>query len=55
MLQTKTHFEQIPLSVVRKIVEEQIRRAEAAERAQVSLAGDQLKVCTTTEHVKVPA
>ena len=29
MLQTKTHFEQIPIEIVRRIVEEQIRREEA--------------------------
>jgi len=29
MLKTKTHFEQVPIEIVRKIVEEQIRRAEA--------------------------
>jgi hypothetical protein len=30
---SKTHFEQIPLEIVRKIVEEQIRREPAAEQA----------------------
>jgi hypothetical protein len=34
MLQTKTHFEQIPLEIVRKIVEEQIRRETATEQDQ---------------------
>ena len=33
MLQSKTHFEQIPLEVVKKIVEEQIQQKEAAEAA----------------------
>jgi hypothetical protein len=33
MLQSKTHFEQIPLEVVKKIVEEQIQQEEAAEAA----------------------
>jgi hypothetical protein len=31
MFQPKTHFEQIPLETVRKIVEKQVRRGEAAE------------------------
>jgi hypothetical protein len=29
VLKPKTHFEQVPLELVRKIVEEQIRRAKA--------------------------
>jgi hypothetical protein len=29
VLQTKTHFEQVPIAIVRRIVEEQIRREEA--------------------------
>ena len=33
MLQPKTHFEQIPLQTVKRIVEEQIRREEAAQAA----------------------
>jgi hypothetical protein len=36
MFQTKTHFEQIPLEIVRKIVEEQIRRETATEQDQRS-------------------
>jgi hypothetical protein len=32
MLQTKTHFEQVPLEIVRKIIEEQIRRETATEQ-----------------------
>jgi hypothetical protein len=34
MLQLKTHFEQVPLETVRKIVAEQIRRKQAAELAR---------------------
>ena len=34
MLEPRTHFEQIPLEMVRKIVEEQIEREIAAEQAQ---------------------
>jgi len=34
MLQLKTHFEQVPLKTVRKIVAEQIRREQAAELAR---------------------
>jgi hypothetical protein len=34
MFKPKTHFEQIPLEMVRKIVEEQIQREIAAEQAQ---------------------
>jgi hypothetical protein len=33
MLQTKTHFEQVSLEIVRKIVENQIRREQEAEQA----------------------
>jgi hypothetical protein len=31
MFMSKTHFEQIPLKIVRKIVEEQIRRETATQ------------------------
>jgi hypothetical protein len=34
MLEPKTHFEQVSLEVVRKIVEEQIRRDTTTERDQ---------------------
>jgi hypothetical protein len=34
MLKPKTHFEQIPLEMVRKIVEEQDRRETMAEQEQ---------------------
>jgi len=34
MLQLKTHFEQVPLETVRKIVAEQIQREQAAELAR---------------------
>jgi hypothetical protein len=32
MLEPKTHFEQVPLQVVRKIVEEQFQRETTAEQ-----------------------
>jgi hypothetical protein len=32
MLSLKTHFEQVPLEVVKKIVAEQIKKEERAER-----------------------
>jgi len=31
MLQRKTHYEQVPMGIVRKIVEEQIRQEQASE------------------------
>jgi hypothetical protein len=34
MLEPKTHFEQVPLEIVRKILEEQIRREATATQAQ---------------------
>jgi hypothetical protein len=34
MLQPKTHFEQVPLEIVRKIVEEQIQREAMTEQTQ---------------------
>jgi len=34
MLQTKTHFEQVPLEIVRKIIEEQIQRESMTEQTQ---------------------
>jgi len=34
MLKPKTHFEQVPLEIVRKIVEEQIRRETTTEKDQ---------------------
>jgi len=34
MFKTETHFEQIPLEMVKKIVEEQMQREIAAERTQ---------------------
>ncbi|HSY99374.1 MAG TPA: hypothetical protein VK788_07750 [Terriglobales bacterium] len=34
MLSAKTHFQQVSLEIVRKIVEEQIRRETEAEQAQ---------------------
>jgi hypothetical protein len=34
MLNLKTHFEQIPLETVRKMVEEQMRREPPAEQCQ---------------------
>jgi hypothetical protein len=35
MLQPRTHFERVPLEVVRKIVEEELRRKEAADKVRV--------------------
>jgi hypothetical protein len=32
MLEPKTHFEQVSLEIVRKIVQEQVRREKAAEQ-----------------------
>ena len=34
MLKPKTHFEQVPLEIVRKIVKEQIRRETTTEQDQ---------------------
>jgi hypothetical protein len=34
MLEPKTHFEQVPLEVIRKIIEEQIRRETTTEQDQ---------------------
>ena len=34
MLEPKTHFEEVPLEIVRKIVEEQIRQETTANGAQ---------------------
>lgn len=34
MLRLKTHFEQVPLEIVRKMVEEQIRRETATKQDQ---------------------
>jgi hypothetical protein len=34
MLEPRTHFEQVPLEIVRKIVEEQIRQETATEQDQ---------------------
>jgi hypothetical protein len=34
VLEPKTHFEQVPLEIVRKIVEEQARRETATEQDQ---------------------
>ncbi len=31
VLQTKTHFEQVPIEIVRRIVEEQVRREESVK------------------------
>ena len=36
MPEPRTHFEQIPLEIVRKIVEEQMQREIAAERTQAT-------------------
>jgi len=34
MLEPRTHFEQVPLEIVRKIVEEQIQREKTAKQNQ---------------------
>jgi hypothetical protein len=34
MLEPRTHFEQVPLEIVRKIVEEQIQRQKAVKQDQ---------------------
>jgi hypothetical protein len=44
MLMSKTHFEQVPLELVRKIVEEQILREQAAEQARGTKQETQEKV-----------
>jgi (2Fe-2S) ferredoxin len=36
MFKTRTHFEQVPLEVVRKIIEEQLRREKTVEQSQVT-------------------
>jgi hypothetical protein len=36
MRKPKPHFEQVPLAIVRKIVQEQIRRDKTTEQAQRS-------------------
>jgi hypothetical protein len=41
---SKTHFEQVPLELVRKIVEEQILREQAAEQARGTKQETQEKV-----------
>jgi len=33
---SKTHFEQVPLGIVRAIVEEEFRREQAAEKARAT-------------------
>ncbi len=45
MLRPKTHFEQVPLEVVKKIVAEQIKKEELAERT----ANRKSTTTTTTE------
>jgi hypothetical protein len=39
MLKPKTHFEQVPLAVVRKIVEEQMRSAGATDSTDFAKGG----------------
>jgi len=36
MLKARTHFEQVPLEVVRKIIEEQLRREKTVGQSQVT-------------------
>lgn len=40
MLKPKTHFEQIPLEIVRKIVEEQIRQPTPADVPEFDGGGE---------------
>ena len=49
MLMSKTHFEQVPLETVRKIVEEQIRREQAAEQARGTNQETQDEVLVETQ------
>ena len=42
MISPKTHFEQVPLEVVKKIVAEQIKKEEAAERTAKVEVGREL-------------
>jgi hypothetical protein len=49
MLRLKTHFEQVPLETVRKIVAEQIRREQAAERARGTNQETQEEVLVETQ------
>lgn len=52
MLQPKTHFEQIPLDTVKRIVEEQIRQEKAAEDALRE--GLQVMSCGANEQSERP-
>jgi hypothetical protein len=36
MLRTKVHFAQVPLTVAKKVLADELRRKKAAERAQLS-------------------
>jgi hypothetical protein len=51
VLQTKTHFEQVPIEIVRRIVEEQIRQEKAVKPTQDSAQKSlELEVWDTPEH-----
>jgi hypothetical protein len=49
VLMSKTHFEQISLEIVRKIVEEQTRREQGAERARGTKQETQEEVLVETQ------
>ncbi len=49
MLRLKTHFEQVPLEVVRKIVEDQVRLEQAAEQARGTKQKAQEEVLLETQ------
>lgn len=58
MLKPKTHFEQVPLEFVQKIVEEQVRREEAAERdrgTRKSDSGNRIHLVESTSSPSVEA
>jgi len=57
MLIQKTHFEQVPLEVVRKILKEQIRRERSAQRNQAigRNAGDEISLEVRDQPVAEPA
>jgi hypothetical protein len=49
MLMSKTHFEQVPLETVRKIIEEQMRREQASEPARGTKQEMQEEVLVETQ------
>jgi hypothetical protein len=40
MLRTRTHFEQVPLAFAKKVLAEELKQKQAAERAQGSGNGE---------------